>query len=571
MSLKPRFMLITVALFVISAAAVWGLVRQLSESIVEEWAVRYAEKQVLYDKTRVLQPILREIALSRQFASSRRLHEWALNPSDPALEAQAIAEMESYRQIFSDHSYFAALLETGAYYHNNAANEYDGRQHRYNLNPAREADRWFYDIISQDLDVHLNVNPDVELGVTKLWINVLMRDHSRTLGMVGTGLDLTGFLNQVVNQNEPGIRSLFTNHEGAIQLYCEQSLIDFASITKADKDRKTLNHLMPEREDQAAIKNIMQQLQQKPDQVLTRFVTLEDGRRYLAGIAYLPEISWYDITLLDLEVVLPLSSFSAMLLSFALLLLLSLLILHLAWNHCLLSPLHRLEHAMDDIRQGDYPTRLDIQPPAGEIGRLMQHFRAMASAVQNARETLEQQVKMRTEALERLSKTDPLTNLLNRRGMQERLEAQLAYLQRDGRRFGIIWLDLDLFKEINDRHGHHTGDRVLIAVAEQLRLLLRSYDCAARWGGDEFLVMVETDDSEMLAQLGERIRAAISELRISIPQQPPLQLTLSAGSYLAAPGDTLETVLHRADNALYRAKAQGRNNHYRADTNTKPA
>lgn len=535
MNLKPRFMLITVALFMISAAVVWGLVRQLSESIVEEWAVRYAEKQVLYDKARALQPILREIALSRQFANSRLLHAWARNPTDSALAAQAIAEMETYRQSFSDHSYFAALLETGAYYYNNAANEYAGRQYRYSLNPARAADRWFYDIIDQDRDVHLNVNLDQELGVTKLWINVLMRDQGQTLGVAGTGLDLTDFLNQVVDQNEPGIRSLFTNHEGAIQLYRDQSLIDFASITKSAKDRNTLDHLMPQKEDQAAVRSIMQRLQQKPDQVLTRFVTLDDGRRYLAGIAYLPEIGWFEITLLDLDVVLPLSSFSAILLTFALMLLLSLLILHQAWDHFLLTPLSRLERAMDDIRRGHYPAFLDNAPASGEIGRLMQHFRAMASAVQNARETLELQVKMRTKALERLSKTDPLTDLLNRRGMQERLEAQLAHLQRDGHRFGLIWLDLDLFKEINDQYGHHTGDRVLIAVAKQLRQLLRGYDCAARWGGDEFLVMVETDDAELLAQLGERIRIAVSELRIELPQQPPLQLTLSAGSYLAAP------------------------------------
>jgi diguanylate cyclase (GGDEF)-like protein len=569
MNLKPRFMLLTIALFVISAAIVWGLVRQLSESIVEEWAVRYAEKQVLYDKARALQPILREIALSHQFARSRLLKEWASNPNDPELKARAIAEMEAYRQNFGDHSYFVALLDSGEYYHNNAANAYAGRQYRYTLDPERDADRWFFDIIEQNRDMHLNVNPDVELGVTKLWIDVLMRDGDRILGVVGTGLDLTEFLNRVVDQHEPGITSLFTDHEGAIQLYRDQSLIDFASITKAAADKNTLSNLLPDPQDRAAIKQIMSRLQQEPDRVLTRFVTLEDGRRHLAGIAYLPEIDWYEVTLLDLSVVLPLSSFSGILVTFAIMLLLALLILHQALNHFLISPLGRLEHAMDDIRRGHYPSRLETRRPASEIGRLMQYFRAMASAVQDSRETLEQQVQNRTEALERLSKTDALTELLNRRGMQERLEAQLQHLARDGRRFGLIWLDLDQFKEINDRYGHEAGDRVLIAVAQQLRVLLRRYDCAARWGGDEFLVMVETDDAELLAQLGERIREAVAALRIDVPQQDmPLQPTLSAGSYLASRGDSLETVLHNADGALYRAKAGGRNTHCQADKET---
>lgn len=563
MSLKPRFMLLTVALFAISAAVVWGLVRQLSESIVEDWAVRYAEKQVLYDKARALQPILREIALSRQFAHSSQLLEWARNPTDPTLEAQAISEMESYRPNFADQSYFVALLETGAYYYNNRDNEYADRQYRYRLNPERETDRWFYDIIAQDREVHLNVNQDVELGVTKLWIDVLMRDDDQVLGMVGTGLDLTDFLSQVVDQHEPGIRTLFTSRSGAIQLYRDQTLIDFSSISKSMTDKKTLDHLLPKPEDRAAIKRTMARLQQQPDQVLTRFVTLNDGRRYLAGLAYLPEIGWYEVTLLDLAVVLPLSSFSAIVITFALMLLISLLLLHQVWNHFLLSPLSRLEQAMDDIRRGYYPSRLDNLNPAGEMGRLMQHFRTMASAVQRSRETLEQEVRIRTEELERLSKTDPLTGLLNRRGMQERLEAQLAHLERDGRRFGLIWLDLDLFKQINDRYGHYAGDRVLAAVAEQLSKLLRGYDCAARWGGDEFLVLIETDDAELLAQLGDRIRVAVSVLKITLPRQSSaLQFTLSAGSYLATPGDSLEQVLHRADSALYQAKANGRNTHY---------
>lgn len=565
MNLKPRFMLLTIALFVLSAALVWALVRQLAESIVEQWAVRYAENQVLYDKSRALQPILREIALSRQFARSRLLIEWAHQPDDPGLKARAIDEMEAYRQTFSDHSYFVALRDSGEYYHNNASNQYEGRQFRYRLNPEQESDRWFYDIIAQNREMHLNVNPDLPLGVTKLWIDVLLRDGERILGVVGTGLDLTTFLNRIVDQHEPGISSLFVDHEGAVQLYRDEELIDFATITKAAADKKTLDQLLPRAVDRSAIKVLMEQLQAHPDQeqVLTRFVTLEDGRRHLAGIAWLPEIDWYEITLLDLDRVLPLSSFSGILITFAIMLLLALLLLHLALNLFLLSPLSRLEKGMDAIRQGNYPVWLDTaHDPNNEIGRLMLHFRAMAQAVQRSRETLEQQVQVRTEALERLSQTDPLTGLLNRRGMQEKLEVQLSRLDREGRRFGLIWLDLDQFKEINDRYGHDTGDRVLSAVAEQLRTLLRCYDCAARWGGDEFLVMVETEDAQLLAQLGDRIREAVSGLSIRPANSSThLHPTLSAGSYLATRGDALETMLHRADSALYRAKAQGRNSH----------
>jgi hypothetical protein len=104
MNLRPRFLLITALLVIASAAAAWYASRQLAENIVAQWAVRYAEKQVLYDKSRLLQPIVREMALSRQFAASQELRNWARNPEDPKLLKRALTEMESFRLNFADRS-----------------------------------------------------------------------------------------------------------------------------------------------------------------------------------------------------------------------------------------------------------------------------------------------------------------------------------------------------------------------------------------------------------------------------------------------------------------------------------
>ena len=98
MNLKPRFLLLTVLLFVVTAIPLWFAVRTLAESIVEQWAVRYAEKQVLYDKSRTLQPILREVALARQLANSQYIRAWARQPEDAELTRNAIGDMESYRK-----------------------------------------------------------------------------------------------------------------------------------------------------------------------------------------------------------------------------------------------------------------------------------------------------------------------------------------------------------------------------------------------------------------------------------------------------------------------------------------
>ncbi len=558
MSLKFRFLLFTGLLVIASATAVWLAARQLAEGLVEEWGVRYAEKQVLYDKARMLQPVLREIALSRQFARSPVLVAWAHRPDDPELTRRALAEMENYRANFADRSYFVALLPSGRYYHNNAANAFAGRQYRYRLSPSQPADLWFFDVVRQNRDIHLNVNPDAHLGVSKVWVNVLIRDGQNVLGVAGTGLDLTGFIRSVVEQAEPGITSLFVDHRGAIQVHGDPRFIDYASITKGDGERKTLDLLFDRDEDRQAIRVAMKHLERGENKVHSRFVRIGE-RRYLAGVAYLPEIEWYEITLLDLDALLPLSSFTGILAVFGAALLLALLLFNLMVNRQILRPLGGLEEAMCRVEAGaDLPQRPAASGHEDEIGRLMRHFFRLAHGVREARLNLEGKIRERTEALDRLAKVDALTELLNRRGMTERIQSEVSRGGRQHICFGLLWLDIDHFKEINDRFGHAQGDEALKAVAEQVRSLIRNYDSASRWGGDEFLVLVQGCEASVLAGLGERIRAAVAGNPQRDAAGQPVPVTVSVGGYLAAAGEDMESALHKADQALYAAKADGR-------------
>lgn len=559
MNLKPRFFLLTGLLVIASATAAWYASRQLAENIVAEWAIRYAEKQVLYDKSRLLQPIVREIALSRQFANSQEIRAWARNPGDPALTRRAFTEMENYRQNFADHSYFVALRGSGRYYHNNANNEFAGKEYRYTLSPKKQEDRWFYDIIRQQRDLHINVNPDVNLGVTKLWIDVLVRDGDAILGVAGTGLDLTAFIHAVVDQTQPGMTSLFVDHNGAIQAHRDQRLIDYASISKSAQERKTLDLLFERQKDRNAIYAAMKELESVNNPVISRFVEIE-GRRHLAGVAYLPEIDWYEITLLDLDVLVPLSRFSGILLVYGLTLLVALTLFNLVLNRQVLRPLNNLELAMREAERG---LQTDTLPPTrgkGEISRLIEHFRRMTRAQWEARRDLEGKVQERTEALDRLAKTDPLTELLNRRGMSERIEAEISRSRRAHSHIGLLLLDIDLFKEINDLHGHGKGDTALKAVAGLVHAVLRPYDSLARWGGDEFLVLTQASDAHDLDALGERIRAAVADSgHIEGADGAPVRLSISVGGYFANSGEDLESMLQHADKALYMAKDAGRN------------
>ena len=559
MNLQPRFHLLTIVFFVVFAIPSWMAVRALAEGIMGQWAVRYAEKQVLYDKGRTLQPILREVALSRQLASSQPIREWARKPDDAKLTERAVKEMENFRQNFQDHSYFVALLRNGHYFHNNAQNEYAGQEFRYVMDPRNKKDAWFYDLIRQKRDIHINVNPDPNLGITKLWIDVLIRDGNDILGIAGTGLDLTSFIKNVVEEGSPGVTSLFVDHDGAIQIHRNQALIDFASISKTKSQQNTIDLLFEREADRKAVLAAMKELEVQKKNVATLFVQA-NGRRHIAGIAYLPEIDWHEITLLDLEVLLPFSQFKGILVVYTLTLLGILLLFNLALQRFVLKPLQQLDAGMSAVESGsEAPAHLDTLG-TGEIGRLMKRFTQMAKSVTVSRRDLEFKVQERTIALERLTKIDPLTELLNRRGMAERIEAELKRARREGSRLGILWLDLDIFKEINDLHGHAAGDQALIAVANIIDATIRPYDVAARWGGDEFLVMLHPTDDDTLLALGERLRLAIAGCRsVTARDGTAIPLSASIGGHLSSAGEELNSVLHQADQALYAAKTAGRN------------
>lgn len=558
MNLTPRILLITGVLIVVSAMAAWWASHDAAVRIIEGWGSRYAEKQVLYDKLRILQPIQREIALARELVSSEQILAWVRRPDDAGLTRQAIAVMERFRLSFADHSYFFALRGSGRYYHNNAADEYAGHQFRYVLDPRKPEDRWFYDIIRQQRDVHINVNPDVNLGVTKLWVDMLVRDGGRIVGVAGTGLDLTAFIRNVVEDTEPGITTLFVDHVGAIQLYRDERLIDYASITKKDGQHRALDLLFQRPADREAIRAAMTELAAQQTTVVTRFVS-RDGKRYLAGIAYLPEIGWYEINLMDLDVLLPIGSFAGLLLVYVLTLLAALAVFNLVLRRLVVRPITQLEDAVARVRDDSFAPDSLPDGGSGEIGRLMRHFRDMARSVRLARQDLEDKVRQRTEALDHLSKTDTLTGLLNRRGLTERVEAQISLAAREGRRFGVLWLDVDRFKEINDRHGHLAGDHALAVVAGLIRTSIRPYDSAARWGGDEFMVVVHNCDEPTVTALGERIRAAVADAQVMVADAAePVRLSVSVGATTAAGGVDFETILQNADHALYAAKEAGR-------------
>lgn len=160
--------------------------------------------------------------------------------------------------------------------------------------------------------------------------------------------------------------------------------------------------------------------------------------------------------------------------------------------------------------------------------------------------------------IQELAIRDELTGLYNRRHMLEMLNTERSRAERSGHPWSICMIDLDLFKQVNDHHGHNVGDEVLASVAQVIREGLRDSDQVARWGGEEFLILFPSTDATEAKIVLERIRLALRSTGVS-RSVPELKVTFSAGVAACQSGDSLPVSIDRADRALYLAKASGRN------------
>ena len=556
MNLKARFLLLMTLIFIGFISITWFLSDRLINELDRQWGEQFVERQVMFDKYRTLAPLIREIALARQMAAEPAIIDMALHEQDPERRRRGIAAMEKYRFNFRDHSYFAAFAQSGNYYYNDAADQYAGKQLRYVLSPTAPADKWFYATLVDGKEYQVNLDPDIHLKVTKAWINVLVRSGSETLGIVGTGIDLTDLINETVKITQPGIHNMFIDKSMAIQLNSDPELIDYMTVAKDVGQRIKIDVLLKNPADVDRLKQAMIGLERSPKDIAVLKVDYMGGK-HLLGVAFLPEIGWYDLTLMDGHS----QSLSDNLLAgpilFGLALLLALLTVGWALRRWILSPIAALKASTDKIRNGNF----EIDPPlagSGEIAHLSRSFESMARFVIDSNRNLEEKVRERTEALHRLSEIDPLTGLLNRRGMLERFEGEIARQARQGGSMGILLLDLDHFKDINDTCGHAAGDLALCEVSRVLQSTKRTYDHAARWGGEEFLMLMPDCPKADLLGIAERIRAEIAALCIQAGENA-FNFTVSIGAHHPDTPQTLDTMLQKVDGALYAAKDGGRN------------
>jgi diguanylate cyclase (GGDEF)-like protein/PAS domain S-box-containing protein len=167
-------------------------------------------------------------------------------------------------------------------------------------------------------------------------------------------------------------------------------------------------------------------------------------------------------------------------------------------------------------------------------------------------------MRQRIQELEKMALIDPLTKLVNRRFLEMNLRNRLEEMHRYGWTMGILFIDVDHFKRINDRYGHPAGDEVLTMLGRTFSSNARPFDIFGRWGGEEFIAVVRNIDEKSLFTIGNRFRRLVETSSIALKEEA-LQVTVSIGATVARRGDTVESLVARADQLMYQSKDAGRN------------
>jgi diguanylate cyclase (GGDEF)-like protein len=205
----------------------------------------------------------------------------------------------------------------------------------------------------------------------------------------------------------------------------------------------------------------------------------------------------------------------------------------------------------------------------GVAGLAIWYGQKLSTQLEDINYFLEEKVEERTESLldtqkeliedntelARLALTDSVTGLSNRTHMGQILQKEFSRYVRHSQRFGIIMIDIDHFKQINDSYGHDVGDKMLIQLSRRFEKAIRNSDYIARWGGEEFLICCTTISEQDLYPIAENIRRIIADSIFDIDEK----ITISQGCALIQPNENINELIKRADVALYAAKDNGRN------------
>ncbi|WP_446012070.1 biofilm regulation protein phosphatase SiaA [Candidatus Electrothrix sp.] len=408
-NLRTKSMLALVVACLVALAPMIFIGWQVLERGKAHFGRAYAENFTLLKAQKIKEPVSRELALAQRFADSVLLLRWLKDPDSAGTRSSFFQEADGYQEAFQGGNYFVVNRETLAYYFNGPDKAYS-QEPRYSLDPDKAEDSWFFSTI-EEFDTHtINVNPDVHLGNVQVWINVMIWNKGRKIGMAGTGLELSDFLQEFIAVEEPGVTPMILDSKGLIQAHPDERLIAYGSGAEADKQKTSgqdqafsLQKQLSGSDQAQRLERAMQRARKNPGKVQTFWAGL-NGKKQLLALTWIPELNWNVVTAVDLQAVQVLEGARVSMAVAALVVMLVLLLLLFSYgvDRIVLRPLNKLHQSATALARGEYDVSL---PSAGpdELGDLTRAFSGMVKEIKSHTRELEDKVRERTCELEEKS------------------------------------------------------------------------------------------------------------------------------------------------------------------------
>ncbi|QEM69301.1 SpoIIE family protein phosphatase [Geobacter sp. FeAm09] len=396
-SIKAKFITIIVLVYLAVGVVTLFAFYSGSNRIIAVFAQRFATKEALLEKNKIISIIDREVALARKMSDDPVLKNWAVAEADPRQRREALEQLESYRRSFRDRSCNITLAASRTYY---SISEGDkrGAPKTTVLHAGNPADAWYFATMREVDGYALNLDYDRLIDKSKVWINAIMKGaDGKKIGIASSGLDITDFLNEIVYSKEKGLSTILIDRSGIVQAHENRKIVEH-NANERDKDKKvTIYSLMDERGKREELRAAIATLASQKSEVVA-FPARFGGKNYLAAISFMPGVDWFNVVLVDVSRVISMGEFLPIVVIMFASLLLVIVTIALLMNRMVLAPLTNLSAATRQVAGGRYDITLPVTR-RDEIGELTATFNAMTGTVADYTNNLEAKVRERTDEL----------------------------------------------------------------------------------------------------------------------------------------------------------------------------
>ncbi|MBO6519966.1 MAG: sensor histidine kinase [Rhodospirillales bacterium] len=402
-NLRYRFIALAVPIAIAIGAGLLLVFWLLAHNLIDQLGGRISTDQVMLDRARAALPLTREFTLAEALARDPALIAWSYDPDDADLRYAGLQSLERFRTLFQDRNYFFVPDASKDFYFNDKSEPNHDALIKYTINENNPDDAWYFSTTALPGACYLNIDFDRALRETKVWFNCNVRDPKTdaVLGIVGTGIDLTNFIDELQKSQPDGVTTIYVDAEGAIQAHPNVALIEHDALTKRDNLKSTIFNILETAEDQVRLRESLAAARAAPDKASTVTVHI-DGMRVLVGASFMPEINWFSISVIDLRTLVFGVYFIPLAVLVALAVIVSLTALAIALDRIVLRRIDHLDHAVTVFKE-DNAVTIDepVDDDPDQIDRLRMNFNEMSAAVQAHTSELSDLVEERTRELQK--------------------------------------------------------------------------------------------------------------------------------------------------------------------------